>query len=268
MSTGNIVDGLFSDELKKQLQLEIQSELNPLSKFDHTEVQQLIISMLEAQKPKNEITKALEKFLGKEGAQDLANFIFDVLVQKFALPSKLEANKLIEQKENTKASELCTIYVNMEEQFPMQDYYDCVTCGLTSGMGCCAQCVKTCHEGHNVSFSGFKSCFCDCSTTILDCKNIKTSCQGDTLKDIYQPCCSCKQCHLYNICLSCAKTCHKDHGWEYSKPKKFVCECGNICKIPSDLKEKDQKVQKLPVLPKESSKAQQTSKINIRIKNW
>lgn len=46
-----------------------------------------------------------------------------------------------------------------------QPFYECVTCKLVDGDGCCDVCASRCHKGHNVrpvTGSKLRSAFCDC----------------------------------------------------------------------------------------------------------
>ena len=54
-----------------------------------------------------------------------------------------------------------------------QPFYHCKTCGLVDEFGCCEACAKICHQGHNVKFSHYANCFCDCGAGdgIIPCKS-------------------------------------------------------------------------------------------------
>jgi hypothetical protein len=44
-----------------------------------------------------------------------------------------------------------------------QDFWSCKTCGLTKPLGCCAECMRRCHFGHDVRLVGKNvEAFCDC----------------------------------------------------------------------------------------------------------
>jgi hypothetical protein len=44
----------------------------------------------------------------------------------------------------------------------MQDWYNCITCGLVGNNGCCTHCRYACHRNHDVMFAGTNYFFCDC----------------------------------------------------------------------------------------------------------
>ena len=57
---------------------------------------------------------------------------------------------------------LCT-YVTTGPKFNFkQKFYRCYTCFSAPNEGCCYQCMKNCHKGHDTEFVGTIGCFCDC----------------------------------------------------------------------------------------------------------
>ena len=56
---------------------------------------------------------------------------------------------------------VCT-YVSTNRSFVKQPFYRCRTCIPDPSGGCCYQCSKNCHRGHNVEFAGVMRAFCDC----------------------------------------------------------------------------------------------------------
>ena len=57
--------------------------------------------------------------------------------------------------------ELCT-FLKTGKKFINQDFYHCLTCGLTDGYGICGPCARNCHYGHELIYSGLVNSFCDC----------------------------------------------------------------------------------------------------------
>lgn len=55
----------------------------------------------------------------------------------------------------------CT-YTTSGENFVEQHWYSCYTCGLVDSKGCCTSCMRVCHAGHDVVYSGKSRFFCDC----------------------------------------------------------------------------------------------------------
>jgi ankyrin repeat protein len=55
----------------------------------------------------------------------------------------------------------CT-FAATQREFTAQPWRECITCGLTSGEGACAVCVRECHEGHALGPWKFSLFFCDC----------------------------------------------------------------------------------------------------------
>ena len=58
----------------------------------------------------------------------------------------------------------CTFIVTGEE-YSQQTWWNCKTCGLVDGTGCCETCVDKCHEGHDVVGGKVGSFYCDCPSS-------------------------------------------------------------------------------------------------------
>ena len=56
---------------------------------------------------------------------------------------------------------VCTFY-STKTEFRIQPYYRCHSCFSHANVGVCHQCMINCHHGHNISYAGELSCFCDC----------------------------------------------------------------------------------------------------------
>nr|QYA18693.1 RING finger family protein [Clandestinovirus] len=73
-------------------------------------------------------------------------------------------NDVFITRENLMDSPSCTKVVTNEE-YALQPWFECVTCGLSGGSGCCVKCIDSCHQGHQVIPRGFSMFFCDCPST-------------------------------------------------------------------------------------------------------
>lgn len=51
--------------------------------------------------------------------------------------------------------------------FAVQQWFECFTCGLTGGAGCCVNCAVSCHAHHRLVAKGYGLFFCDCSEQCL-----------------------------------------------------------------------------------------------------
>lgn len=56
---------------------------------------------------------------------------------------------------------VCT-YATNGSDYITQPWFNCLTCGLARGEGCCAACARTCHAGHTVIYRGISPAYCDC----------------------------------------------------------------------------------------------------------
>ena len=74
-----------------------------------------------------------------------------------------------------KSRRTCT-YVLSGEDFLMQHWYNCYTCGLLFDKGCCSLCAQVCHKGHDVGYSRKSSFFCDCGAE-GSAQNSRLSCK-------------------------------------------------------------------------------------------
>ena len=56
-------------------------------------------------------------------------------------------------------------------RFAGQLFYQCFTCGLQDGRGCCASCLRRCHAGHQVDRGRWADSFyCDCGVEGERCR--------------------------------------------------------------------------------------------------
>jgi Putative zinc finger in N-recognin (UBR box) len=57
--------------------------------------------------------------------------------------------------------ETCSFPISGKE-FLHQPWFNCVTCKLVNGLGCCVACATTCHKGHDLVPQSISPFFCDC----------------------------------------------------------------------------------------------------------
>lgn len=128
------------------------------------------------------------------------------------------------------------------KKYIRQPFYNCLTCGLVDGYGCCKVCAQKCHEGHSLVLKGQRvSSYCDCggghlSTPCKCCSvgvihHFNTCTNQDQqntpkLQRMYQ-CHTCGMTGIYGCCEACAINCHLYHNVEYTGEKPFYCVCSN-----------------------------------------
>lgn len=56
----------------------------------------------------------------------------------------------------------CLYKISSYTSFPMHDFYRCHTCNTTDRNAICVNCIKICHQGHDVEFIRHDRFFCDC----------------------------------------------------------------------------------------------------------
>lgn len=61
----------------------------------------------------------------------------------------------------------CLYKISSYTSFPMHDFYRCQTCNTTDRNAICVNCIKTCHQGHDVEFIRHDRFFCDCGAGTL-----------------------------------------------------------------------------------------------------
>jgi len=62
-------------------------------------------------------------------------------------------------------SNICT-YCVTGPVMTVQPWYQCLTCNLSNGAGCCQTCAQRCHAGHNLAQrSETASAYCDCGSS-------------------------------------------------------------------------------------------------------
>ena len=53
---------------------------------------------------------------------------------------------------NTVDSGCCLYQISGNTSYPMHDFYRCNTCCMSESFAICINCIKQCHEGHDVEF--------------------------------------------------------------------------------------------------------------------
>ena len=144
----------------------------------------------------------------------------------------------------------CT-YNRTHNHYVRQPFYDCVTCGLVNGLGCCEACAKICHRGHQLVYRGVLESFCDCGEgkthSCVHCKCLKVPANQAPYVNqnaqqtstctfvrtgrnmVKQNLYTCVTCHFrlnQCICESCAKVCHHGHDLRCIGKCIGFCDCG------------------------------------------
>ena len=79
---------------------------------------------------------------------------------------------------------LCT-FTKTGKSYHRDDYFQCLTCDMTaeaqrepgegSDYAICTTCIKTCHDKHDVKYSGYGGHYCDCGEKgEKSCKALKS----------------------------------------------------------------------------------------------
>ena len=135
----------------------------------------------------------------------------------------------------------------------VQPFYNCITCNLVNGLGCCEACARVCHAGHQLVKKGNTECYCDCGAgevrSCVQCKCKKvTASQAQMYNQYYsqqhhetctyamtgeqmitQELFTCRTCRFQSgtcICASCAKICHAGHDVRSLGFSQGFCDCG------------------------------------------
>ena len=111
--------------------------------------------------------------------------------------------------------ERCT-FSYLREEYIGQRFYNCLTCGLTDGMGCCEICARVCHVGHDIRLvprsnppSRQHSSFCDCGASGA-CQCCELIAPAQCLRDMAPILFRCDDCRK-SCCGYCALHCHRGH---------------------------------------------------------
>jgi hypothetical protein len=112
-----------------------------------------------------------------------------------------ELKKQKELVDLSNARQQCTIALT-GNQYVIQPWFECLTCKLTGGAGCCVICKDICHRGHEVraASSSPSPFFCDCGTR--KCIGLLSIQERNSLLEKNKP----KDAELDQILLQCQAT--------------------------------------------------------------
>ncbi|XP_066911547.1 F-box only protein 11-like isoform X1 [Clytia hemisphaerica] len=115
---------------------------------------------------------------------EIFNNKFDGICLATGVEPKLIDNNCHDNKEElSEAIEegKCLYQVSGNACYPMHDFYKCVTCSSTENLAICVNCIKKCHQGHEVQFVRHDRFFCDCGAgTTPNCCQLVPSSQSPT----------------------------------------------------------------------------------------
>jgi len=106
---------------------------------------------------------------------DIFNNRFDgISLATGVIPKMMDNNVHDNKKVLTEAINTgkCLYQVSGSLCYPMHDFYRCLTCSSTDSLAICVNCIRACHDGHEVQFVRHDRFFCDCGagTTKTSCK--------------------------------------------------------------------------------------------------
>ena len=102
-----------------------------------------------------------------------------------------------------------------------QRFYRCETCFKGKDDGCCAACAKVCHAGHNVTFAGESSTYCDCGLKVCS-----SQCKLGPKAQRWFGCNTCwGEGSSLGCCEFCASQCHHGHQLQEQKICVAMCAC-------------------------------------------
>ena len=129
----------------------------------------------------------------------------------------------------------CT-YKETKKQYMSQPFYRCRTCFRGDREGCCDSCATTCHRGHQVSYAGVMTAYCDCG---LECSASSCKLGPKCTYDVHgkvrrsQRWFECLTCwggnSDFGCCAFCASECHAGHRLVPHPARSvphFYCDCG------------------------------------------
>ncbi|XP_078001279.1 F-box only protein 11-like isoform X2 [Glandiceps talaboti] len=74
----------------------------------------------------------------------------------------------------------CLYKISSYTSYPMHNFYRCRTCNTTDRNAICVNCIKKCHQGHDVEFITHDRFFCDCGAGTL---SLQCQLAGEPTKD-------------------------------------------------------------------------------------
>jgi len=156
------IDTKETTNLKRQIQI-LQSKMDSEIASLKNEHEKLIKSLKSCHA--EEISDLKQKI---EDVNSLKNIVRekDNIASELAKKIQGKDKEIMRLKDelDSKENEKCT-YVKTRRNHAIQPWFHCRTCGLVGNLGCCHVCVKNCHSGHEVTYAGLSSCYCDCAET-------------------------------------------------------------------------------------------------------
>ncbi|XP_028393025.1 F-box only protein 11-like isoform X2 [Dendronephthya gigantea] len=98
-------------------------------------------------------------------SNEIFNNKFSGICLASGVKPQLSKNIVYDNKEIIKSaveSGCCLYTISGNSCYPMNDFYRCNTCGRLENYAICVNCIKTCHQGHDVEFVRRDRFFCDC----------------------------------------------------------------------------------------------------------
>ena len=121
----------------------------------------------------------------------------------------------------------------------IQMWFQCRTCwGEDSVFGCCEECAKGCHLGHDLVSQELRPSLCDCGRNGHKSNICTFYLTGKKFhKQPFYFCHTCFTSPNEGCCFQCMKNCHSNHKVTFKGTIKSFCDCGTItcaikCKIP------------------------------------
>jgi F-box protein 11 len=96
--------------------------------------------------------------------------IYLFLIASSVIPIIRGANKIFnnhDEVEKAVSGGQCLYKISSYTSFPMHDFYRCHTCNTTDRNAICVNCIKICHQGHDVEFIRHDRFFCDCGAGMI-----------------------------------------------------------------------------------------------------
>jgi len=144
-------------------------EQDPLAKpqLDYTPFLVLLIQLL---KFENGTSESSQNMLIEDASKGILSPILEEKPSRKNSLSQLQEKMLAELFPlipKDISNEACTYTQNLrtKEKFISQHYYQCYTCDLKDGKGCCTICAYKCHLNHQVVYCRKAEFFCDCGSS-------------------------------------------------------------------------------------------------------
>lgn len=111
-------------------------------------------------------------------SNEIFNNKFSGICLATGVKPKLTNNILHDNKQVIKStvdSGCCLFKISGNTCYPMHDFYRCNSCSTAESFAICVNCIKQCHQGHDVQFVRRDRFFCDCGagSTGIRCQLLK-----------------------------------------------------------------------------------------------